>query len=109
MLAGDLTEVLETQKKMEALDMNAFNDGKKSKKPVVLAQKYMADNLSLWESFVGADGRNIRLFKIPPPLLTIPVRPFILDSVSTHIEKPDLKHRKPVETQSVMSRIFGWK
>jgi len=113
--AANLLEIQETQRKMEALEMGASEEvkGKKSKKPSLPAQKYMADNLNSWESFISAEGKNIRLFKIPPPLSLIPVRPFILDSAPMHIQKPDLKHRlPPEEAQGVFSKFFsyaGWK
>jgi len=86
---------------------------KKSKKPKEAAQRYMADNLESWEAFVGSDGKNIRLFKIPPPLYSIPVRPIVLDSASNHINTPNLKHRIPAQeaTGSTLGRLWnltGW-
>lgn len=116
MSAANLLDIQEAQRRMEALEMNASEEahrGKKSKAPTLPAQKYMADHLYVWESFVGAEGKNVRLFKIPPPLSPIPVRPFILDSIPSRIQKPDLKHRlPPEEAQGVFSKIFsyaGWK
>ena len=109
MSVASVSEVRETQKQMEALQLDAASEdhhkGKKSKRPSLPAQKYMADNLNQWESFIGSEGKNIRLFRIPPPLTTIPVRPFILDSTPNHIQKPDLKHRLPaVEEKGVFTK-----
>ena len=113
MAIADLMETQEAQKQRESMEIDSgevpSSKGKKSKKPSQPAQRYMADHLNQWEAFVGSEGKNIRLFKIPPPLSSIPVRPFILDSTLNHIQKPDLKHRlPPEEAQGVFSKIFGF-
>eukprot|EP00210_Caulerpa_lentillifera_P007452 g7122.t1 len=111
--ASDLLKLHESQKQLEDLDLDDKR-GKKSKKAKESSvEKYMADNLESWEAFAGsAEAKNIRLFKIPPPLYSIPIRPIVLDSALNHIKTPDLKHRViSQETGSALGRLWpftGW-
>lgn len=71
---------------------------------------YLLDNLESWESFAGQNGKNVRIFPVPPRLTSIPVRPFMLDAALTGIQQPKLDHRvKKAEKASTFSRIFGWR
>jgi len=106
-MASSEAQTREAQKKLDLLEISQEN-GRKSKKRMVPAERYLADHINQWESFIGADGGHVRLFKIPPPLSMIPVRPFILDSAPKYIKQPDLSARLPQEQSSSMfSRLLG--
>lgn len=69
---------------------------------------YLLDNLSSWESFAGHSGKHVRIFPVPPRLISVAVWPFMLDAALTGIQQPKLDHRiKKAEKASTFSRIFG--
>ncbi|CAD7701537.1 unnamed protein product [Ostreobium quekettii] len=67
--------------------------------------RYLSDNMDSWESFVGP-GRSVRIFRIPPALYSMPVKPIFLDTALNHIERPSLDQRLPKKT--TFSRMLGW-
>lgn len=77
-------------------------------KKVAAPTKYLADNLDTWEPFIGAGGKGARIFRIPPPLESMPVRPMVFDTAFDHIKPPDLSGRLPAKVQATWAgKIWG--
>lgn len=73
--------------------------------------------LHRWESFAGEDGRDPRLYELPPPMQAVAVRPLTLDSAQSYIAVPSVKHRFPAQetaaggdagATSTFARFFTW-
>ncbi|CAL5220684.1 g2733 [Coccomyxa viridis] len=70
---------------------------------------YLLDNLDSWESYAGSESQPARIYPVPPPLQSLAVRPFMLDSALSFVQPPSLEHRvKKEEAKSTFSRIFTW-
>eukprot|EP01025_Chloroclados_australasicus_P034771 TRINITY_DN3550_c0_g1_i1.p1 TRINITY_DN3550_c0_g1~~TRINITY_DN3550_c0_g1_i1.p1 ORF type:complete len:638 (+),score=76.85 TRINITY_DN3550_c0_g1_i1:26-1915(+) len=67
--------------------------------------RYLVDNLDKWESFVGQNAKNARVFKIPPNPEMIPMRPILLNTAEQYIQMPSLKHRYTQKQESMLSGV----
>lgn len=76
------------------------------------ADKFLLANVDKWQSFAGDGGREPRLCQVPPPLESLPARPFVLDAAQNYVSTPSLGHRyasrRTVEKTSTFSKLFGW-
>ncbi|GMH45838.1 hypothetical protein BSKO_13801 [Bryopsis sp. KO-2023] len=102
--ARTLREERTVTSQMGALNFKTDPSQKKAVEPT----KYLADNLDTWEPFIGTGGKGARIFRIPPPLDSMPIRPVVLDTAFNHITPPDLSSRLPTKGQETWAgKIWG--
>ena len=70
----------------------------------------LVQGLDSWQSFAGEGGQHARIAQLPPPLQSMPVRPFMLDQALNHLPVPSISHRvaKKEEQKGAFAKLFSW-